>query len=74
MRSKLDLTNCLAILRACDKRPRTAGELLRATKMSRATLYRTLIDLREQLAADVACEDGQYRVHDWGLLDRSRAR
>lgn len=72
MRPKLDLPNCLAILRACDKRPRTAKELRRLTRMSRASVFRTLTDLREQLSAAVVCVDGKYTVDDWGIIDRSR--
>ena len=73
MRPKLDLTNCLAILRACDKRPRTAKELMHLTRMSRPTLFRTLVDLREQLGAEIVCEGGKYSVVDWGIIDPARA-
>lgn len=70
-RPKLDLTNCLAILRACDKHPRTSKELMRMTGMSRATFFRTLADLREQLHAEIVCEDGKYEVRSWGIIVRS---
>lgn len=70
MRPKLDLPNCLSILRACSRRPRTAAELMRATGLSRPTLFRTLTDLREQLRADIACVDGRYTVAGWGIIDR----
>lgn len=73
MRPTLNLHHCLAILRACDTRPRTAHEIMRLTGMSRPTLYRTLADLREQLRAEVRCVDGRYQVGDWGLIERSRA-
>mgnify|MGYP001573554133 CR=1 FL=1 len=72
MRPKLDLPNCLAILRACSRRPRTVAELMRTTGLSRPTLYRTLADLRVQLRADIACVEGRYIVTGWGIIDRER--
>lgn len=72
MSVKLDLPNCLAILRACDKRPRTTKELQHLTGMSRPTLFRMFADLREQLQADILCENGKYAVIDWGIIDRAR--
>ena len=72
MRPKLDLPNCLAILRACDRRARTAKELQHATGMSPSTFFRVLNDLADQLGARVTCVDGRYRTQDWGIIDRER--
>jgi hypothetical protein len=48
---------------------------MQATSLSRATVFRVLRDLREQLAAEVSFQgqDSRYHVLDWGLLDRSKA-
>lgn len=72
VRPKLDLPNCLAILRACHQRPRTARELQKLTGLSRASVFRTLRDLREQLGVDIAAQEDGFAVSDTGLIDSRR--
>lgn len=72
MRPTLNLPHCLAVLRACRKRPRTARELQRLTGMSRASVFRTLADLREQLRCEITAEADGFVIADTGLIDTRR--
>jgi predicted DNA-binding transcriptional regulator YafY len=50
----------------------TLKDLMRASGVSRSTVYRLIADCRRELGMDIECKAGLYRVRDWGLFNRNR--
>jgi hypothetical protein len=71
-RPKVSIREALLILRKMASGTGTIDSLERATRVSRATVYRLLADCEEELGVRFDYHGGTYSVKDWGLLSRRR--
>ena len=71
-RPKVSIREALLILRKMASGTGTIEALERATRVSRATVYRLLADCEEELGVRFKYHGGTYSVRDWGLLSRRR--
>ena len=71
-RPKVSIREALLILRKMASGSSTIYALERATRVSRATVYRLLADCEKELGVRFNYHGGTYSVRDWGLLSRRR--
>lgn len=72
-RPLMPVVTALGVLRALSEEPMTADALAEAMGTSRATMFRLLAHMREQLGVVLESSQGVgYRIADWGVIDKRK--
>jgi DNA-binding IclR family transcriptional regulator len=73
-RPKLSVRDALQLLRVLREETLDAPELMDALDVSRATLFRLLRDMRDDLGVAIDHDEslGGYRIADWGVINPKR--
>jgi len=66
------MREALKLIRASANRGSTIADLKRAAGVSRATVFRLLAACQQELGVRIVCEDGIFRVCDWGILNKRK--